>query len=66
MSDITGDLQRRLANLVRRGVIHSVRHDGIPNAGLIWAISSRPGCRCVRVFLAQTGLIRILMPSVMR
>ncbi|QME64349.1 phage baseplate assembly protein V [Escherichia fergusonii] len=30
MSDITGDLQRRLANLVRRGVIHSVRHDGIP------------------------------------
>ena len=30
MSDIAGDLQRRLANLVRRGVIHSVRHDGIP------------------------------------
>ena len=30
MSDITGDLQRRLANIVRRGVIHSVKHDGIP------------------------------------
>ncbi|OCF80387.1 baseplate assembly protein, partial [Citrobacter freundii] len=30
MSDIAGDLQRRLANLVRRGVIHSVRHDRIP------------------------------------
>lgn len=30
MSDIEGDLQRRLANLVRRGVIHSVRHDRIP------------------------------------
>lgn len=30
MSDIEGDLQRRLANIVRRGVIHSVKHDGIP------------------------------------
>lgn len=30
MSEIAGDLQRRLANLVRRGVIHSVKHDGIP------------------------------------
>lgn len=30
MSDIEGDLQRRLANLVRRGVIHSVRHDKVP------------------------------------
>ncbi|MGG8285601.1 phage baseplate assembly protein V [Klebsiella sp. 141162] len=30
MSEIEGDLQRRLANLVRRGVIHSVKHDGIP------------------------------------
>ncbi|TSD09468.1 phage baseplate assembly protein V, partial [Enterobacter hormaechei] len=26
MSDIEGDLQRRLANIVRRGVIHSVKH----------------------------------------
>lgn len=30
MSEIEGDLQRRLANIVRRGVIHSVNHDGIP------------------------------------
>lgn len=30
MSDISGDLQRRLANLIRRGVIHSVRHDKQP------------------------------------
>lgn len=30
MSDIQGDLQRRLANIVRRGVIHSVTHDRIP------------------------------------
>lgn len=30
MNDISGDLQRRLANIVRRGVIHSVKHDGIP------------------------------------
>jgi phage baseplate assembly protein gpV len=29
MSEIEGDLQRRLANIVRRG-IHSVKHDGIP------------------------------------
>ncbi|WP_337025185.1 phage baseplate assembly protein V [Pantoea anthophila] len=30
MIDISGDLQRRLANLIRRGVIHSVRHDKQP------------------------------------
>ncbi|WP_202301543.1 phage baseplate assembly protein V [Dryocola clanedunensis] len=30
MSDAVGDLQRRLANLVRRGVIHSVQAGGIP------------------------------------
>ncbi|WNK65714.1 phage baseplate assembly protein V [Pantoea agglomerans] len=30
MSDISGDLQRRLANLIRRGVIHSIRHDKQP------------------------------------
>lgn len=30
MSDISGDLQQRLANLIRRGVIHSVRHDKQP------------------------------------
>lgn len=30
MSDISGDLQRRLANLIRRGVIHSVRNDKQP------------------------------------
>ncbi|MFY7432072.1 phage baseplate assembly protein V [Enterobacter cloacae complex sp. CDL008] len=30
MSDIEGDLQRRQPNIVRRGVIHSVKHDGIP------------------------------------
>jgi phage baseplate assembly protein V len=30
MSDISGDLQRRLANIVRRGVIHSVQQDGVP------------------------------------
>ncbi|CAM6436364.1 Phage baseplate assembly protein V [Citrobacter sedlakii] len=30
MNDIEGDLQRRLANIVRRGVIHSVTHDRIP------------------------------------
>jgi len=30
MSDISGDLQRRLANLIRRGVIHSVRHEKQP------------------------------------
>lgn len=28
MNDILADLQRRLANIVRRGVIHSVRTDG--------------------------------------
>jgi phage baseplate assembly protein V len=30
MDEIIADLQRRLANVVRRGVIHSVRHDSIP------------------------------------
>lgn len=30
MDDISGDLQRRLANIVRRGVIHSIRHGNIP------------------------------------
>ncbi|MEG9495042.1 phage baseplate assembly protein V [Pantoea dispersa] len=30
MSDIEGDLQRRLANLIRRGVIHSVRNGEMP------------------------------------
>lgn len=31
MNDVLGDLQRRLANMVRRGVIHSVRvADGFP------------------------------------
>jgi phage baseplate assembly protein V len=30
VDEIIADLQRRLANIVRRGVIHSVRHDGIP------------------------------------
>ncbi|MBB7231589.1 phage baseplate assembly protein V, partial [Escherichia coli] len=28
MNEVLGDLQRRLANMVRRGVIHSVRLDG--------------------------------------
>ncbi len=30
MSDMEGDLQRRLANIVRRGVIHSTQHGKIP------------------------------------
>ncbi|WP_168404439.1 phage baseplate assembly protein V [Erwinia amylovora] len=30
MSDISGDLQRRLANIVRRGVIHSVQPGSVP------------------------------------
>ncbi|KAB8307260.1 phage baseplate assembly protein V [Erwinia endophytica] len=30
MDDVVGDLQRRLANIVRRGVIHSVKQGGIP------------------------------------
>ncbi|MEG3135522.1 phage baseplate assembly protein V [Rouxiella sp. T17] len=30
MEQLVGELQRRLANMVRRGVIHSVRHAGIP------------------------------------
>ncbi len=30
MTDISGDLQRRLANMVRRGVIHSVQSGPIP------------------------------------
>ncbi|KQN46890.1 baseplate assembly protein [Serratia sp. Leaf50] len=30
MEKLLGDLQRRLANIVRRGVIHSVKHVGIP------------------------------------
>jgi phage baseplate assembly protein V len=30
MSDISGDLQQRLANLVRRGVIHSLQQGKIP------------------------------------
>lgn len=30
MSDMEGDFQRRLANIVRRGVIHSTQHGKIP------------------------------------
>ncbi len=30
MSEATGDLQRRLANMIRRGVIQSIQHGGIP------------------------------------
>ncbi|STR05784.1 phage baseplate assembly protein V [Hafnia alvei] len=30
MSDMEGDLQRRLANIVRRGVIHSTQHGKLP------------------------------------
>lgn len=30
MDDVIGDMQRRLANMIRRGVIHSVTHDKIP------------------------------------
>jgi len=30
MSDIAGDLQRRLANIVRRGVIHSIQTGNVP------------------------------------
>lgn len=30
MSDISGDLQRRLANIVRRGVIHSIQLGSVP------------------------------------
>lgn len=30
MTELAGDLQRRLANIVRRGVIHSVKHEKIP------------------------------------
>ena len=29
-SEVVGDLQRRLANIVRRGVIHSIKHGDIP------------------------------------
>lgn len=55
MSDIEGDLQRRTANIVRRGVIHSVKHDGIPKCRVDLGDITTTGCRFAGLFRGKPG-----------